>query len=87
MTLQPGTLFTVNKIKTRDVSPTAQENRSHQPQPAPDASSLANYVCTRLHQYESAHRLICHAPLFITLPIWNSRLTRVQKISCTSGTR
>ena len=60
MTLQPGTLFTADKTKTRDVSVI-------QPQLAPDASSLANYVCTRLHQYESApHRLIfTHQFMFV----------------------
>jgi hypothetical protein len=42
MTLQPGKLFTVNKIKMRDVSPTGPKNRSHQPQPAPDASSITH---------------------------------------------
>ena len=46
MTLQPGTLFTADKTIPRDVSVI-------QPQLAPDASSLANYVCTSLHQYES----------------------------------
>ena len=46
VTLQPEKLFTVNKIRTRDVA-------------CPDASSLANYVCTRLHQYESTHQFAC----------------------------
>src|SRR4249920_521638 len=49
-------LFTESKTKTRDVSVI-------QPQLGPDASSLANYVCTRLHQCESAHRLNFHAPV------------------------
>jgi hypothetical protein len=52
MTFKPGALFAVNKIKTREVSSTGLKtiHISRNPEPA---SSLANYVCTRLHHDES----------------------------------
>jgi hypothetical protein len=55
MTFKPGALFAVNKIKTREVSSTGLKtiHISRNPEPA---SSLANYVCTRLHHDESARR-------------------------------
>jgi hypothetical protein len=56
-----GNIIHGEKIKTRDVS-SDKKAGGHQPQPAPDTSALANYVCARLHQYESAHRLIFTQP-------------------------
>jgi len=55
MTLQPGTLFTVNKIKTRDVSPTGPKTGhiSRNPRPtrvpwrimsAPDCTNMNQHI-------------------------------------------
>jgi hypothetical protein len=58
MTFKPGALFAVNKIKTREVSSTGLKTIHISRNPRTDASSLTNYVCTRLHHDESAPRLI-----------------------------
>jgi len=58
MTFKPGALFAVNKIKTREVSSTGLKTIHISRNPPTDASSLANYVCTRLHHDESARRRI-----------------------------
>jgi hypothetical protein len=58
----PGTLFTVSKIETRDVSPTdPKKSRSHQPQPAPTRVPqriMSAQDCTNMNQH-----IVFHAPV------------------------